>query len=338
MALPNFLLIGAEKAGTTTLAAVLESHPEIFMCEPKEPRFFSHHWERGVEWYETLFRGAGGHKAVGEASPSYTCSVGPSRIPSRIASTLEEVRFLYSVRNPIDRLVSHYRHGIRYGWFPATTSLEEAVEQCPLLTEGSQYHGQLDQFRPYFEPSLWRILVFEDWTANPESLRSAFEFLGVDRAHPISLMCRNATPEKPLYGPWLNRCSGAFRRRFPTARCPGGLRRGLEFWARALRRPIPDPEISPAFREQLIATFRPGVDRLSALCGRDLGKFWGLVTSPPEAVQDPIGRSPQARGPAQATAEVWSGHSHNALVASRTATITTRADLANARINDNAVG
>ena len=71
--LPNFLVIGAMKAGTTSLFHYLRDHPQVFLPEEKELYFFTEedNWHRGLEWYRSRFRGAGDAKAVGEASVGY---------------------------------------------------------------------------------------------------------------------------------------------------------------------------------------------------------------------------------------------------------------------------
>jgi hypothetical protein len=83
--LPNFLIIGAMRSGTTSVARQLGEHPDVFMAPQKEIHFFDFHWEKGIEWYRAQFRGAGDESAVGEASPSYLHD--PFAI-ERIAGTL----------------------------------------------------------------------------------------------------------------------------------------------------------------------------------------------------------------------------------------------------------
>src|SRR5690242_1505303 len=109
--LPNFLVIAPPKTGSTSLHRYLEAHPEVFMSEQKELRFFieQRNWNRGLAWYERHFRNAAGAKAVGEASPGYALYPLYQGVPERIASVLgTRCRFLYVVRNPVDRIRSHY--------------------------------------------------------------------------------------------------------------------------------------------------------------------------------------------------------------------------------------
>ena len=116
--LPSFLVIGAMKAGTTSLYHYLHAHPQVFMPSIKELDFFvaGGNWGRGLHWYQKQFAGAGpGAVAVGEASTMYTKYPSVDGVPERIAAHLPEVRLVYVVRDPIDRIRSHYRHRVAVG-------------------------------------------------------------------------------------------------------------------------------------------------------------------------------------------------------------------------------
>ena len=105
---PNFLIIGAGKSGTTSLWSLLGQHPEIFVSRIKEPSFFSNdeQYTRGWMWYESLFRGARGENAIGEASNSYSATgIHPDTV-RRIVESLPGVRLIYLVRNPFERMES----------------------------------------------------------------------------------------------------------------------------------------------------------------------------------------------------------------------------------------
>ncbi len=133
--IPNFLIVGAAKAGTTTVSSLLRHHPDIFISDLKEPRFFTTNWDRGLQWYRQLFEGAQDHAAVGEASVNYTSAPLESEVPRRIAQTLGDIKYVYLVRHPIERIVSHYKHAIVHRWIPKSTSFVEALEREPRITE-----------------------------------------------------------------------------------------------------------------------------------------------------------------------------------------------------------
>ena len=115
--LPTFLILGAQKCGTTSLHSLLAQHPEICMSEPKETNFFNIHFDRGLEYYrETFFNSWKGHKAVGEASPSYFFL---PYVPERIAAALPGVKMMVILRDPVKRAFSH--------WWMKTTFGDESL-------------------------------------------------------------------------------------------------------------------------------------------------------------------------------------------------------------------
>jgi Sulfotransferase domain len=180
--LPNFLVIGAMKGGTTSLYRYLREHPQIFMPSVKEPMFFSSNWKRGLEWYERLFDGADTDTvAVGEASANYTKYPHIPGVPAHIAKVLPEVRLLYLIRHPVDRMISEYHHRIAKGWDHGEGSLEKALLANESYCDFSRYAMQIDQYLEYFHPNQLLVLKSEDLkTERMQTLRRVYEFLGVD--------------------------------------------------------------------------------------------------------------------------------------------------------------
>jgi len=103
--LPNFIIIGAAKAASTWLSDCMGEHPDVFMAEIKEVRYFSVAYDRGLDWYKTHFADWNGEKAVGEANPGY---LGDDHAPARIKETLGDVPLILSMRHPVDRAYSAY--------------------------------------------------------------------------------------------------------------------------------------------------------------------------------------------------------------------------------------
>jgi hypothetical protein len=122
--LPTFLVLGAQKAGTTALFAYLREHPDVTGPPWKEVSFFDRHYARGLRWYRGNFplrgRRAG---AVGEASPSYLFH---PLAPERVRAALPDARLVAILRNPVDRAHSHYQHEVALG--REALSFEEALE------------------------------------------------------------------------------------------------------------------------------------------------------------------------------------------------------------------
>ena len=116
--LPNFIVIGAMKSGTTSLFHYLQAHPQVFMSPLKEVEFFveEKNWRRGMDWYRAQFAGASpGALAIGEASTAYTKYPEYPGVPERIASSLPDARLIYILRDPIERIRSHYQHRVLSG-------------------------------------------------------------------------------------------------------------------------------------------------------------------------------------------------------------------------------
>lgn len=112
--LPNFLIIGAAKSGTTSLYRYLRDHPQVFMAHSKELKFFASRtrWGFGPGWYAWQCSDADGAVAIGEASPSYTRYPQRRGVPERVAQVLPDARLVYLIRHPIERMRSHYLHRI----------------------------------------------------------------------------------------------------------------------------------------------------------------------------------------------------------------------------------
>jgi hypothetical protein len=182
--LPDFVVVGAAKAGTSSLARYLSLHPHIHMSRPKEPNFFNdaaHYgrWNRGILWYRSQFRSA---KAVcGEASPGYAAWPARPRVAERMGATLPAAKLIYLVRQPLDRLRSHYLMQVRQGRFEGsfdafTSAPGTADAQC-----ASRYGTQLQHFLRFYP--LERILIVESAdlaTRRDQAMATIFRYLGVD--------------------------------------------------------------------------------------------------------------------------------------------------------------
>src|SRR5690349_17383952 len=114
---PDFVIIGAMKCATTTLHEQLARQPGIFMSRPKEPNFFSDDevYARGLDWYRSLFDGAGDSALCGESSTHYTKLPSYPETVGRMARALPRPRLIYVMGHPVDRLISHFVHEVTNG-------------------------------------------------------------------------------------------------------------------------------------------------------------------------------------------------------------------------------
>jgi hypothetical protein len=205
--LPTFLVIGAMKSGTTSLFHYLQDHPEIFMSPLKEVDFFAAeaNWGRGLDWYRRQFDGAEpGVRAIGEASTSYSKYPEYAGVPERIAEILPDVRLVYVVRDPIERIRSHYQHRSLVG--AERAPLEEAVLADPRYVDCSRYAFQIEQYLRVFPRERLLVVASEDLRSDREAtIRRIYGFLGVDPSHVPSTLEREfyRTDERAAYPPFV---------------------------------------------------------------------------------------------------------------------------------------
>ncbi len=183
--LPNFIGIGAPKAGTTWLFRCLQEHSQVFVAACKETKFFDEEVITGrIAEYEKHFLDANGAIAVGEISTRYLNS---SRAPQRVSELLPNVRLFVSLRNPIEQVYSHYWHLRRQNFHESGRSnsfisFEEALEVYEnRLIAPAFYCRCLRRWLEYFDRSQLLIIFYDDICSDPQNvLRCLYSFLTVD--------------------------------------------------------------------------------------------------------------------------------------------------------------
>lgn len=177
--LPTFVVIGAMKTGTSSLASYLRVHPQVFMTTPKEPGFFSMRWDKGVPWYEALFDGAGDAVARGEASTNYTKAPVLPHVPERMAQVIPDAKLIYVVRNPVTRIRSQYVHNVANKGERRKIAI--AVRDNPDYLDFSRYAYQLGLFLEHYPRESILVISSERLRTDREaSLKDVFQFVGVD--------------------------------------------------------------------------------------------------------------------------------------------------------------
>jgi hypothetical protein len=299
MKLPNFLIIGTGKAGTTSLYHLLQQHPEIFMSPVKEPNFFAFEGEppcfRGpgddrtvnreslVRWadYCALFAGVRGERALGEASTRY---LEMPQTAARIRARLPAVRLVAILRNPVERAFASYLHHRRDGREPCVDFAEALRLEERRTREhwgfgqylsGGFYHRQLQPYWDLFPASQLRIYLYEDFVSDARALlRDLYRFLDVDDRfevdlavpHNVSGVPRSALLDEVLTGSSL---TAAIKSRLPS-----GLRERIAAAVRARRNAnLERPPIPPSTRTWLIEAYRDDVLRLQDRLDRDLSAW-----------------------------------------------------------------
>jgi len=174
------MLIGAMKSGTTSFASYLDQHPEVAITKPKEPNFFADpgNWYRGLDWYMSLFPTES--LIAGEASVMYTMVPEYVGAPERIRQLVPDVRLLYLVRDPIERMRSMFIHRAEKHQARART-LSEAIAKDPAYLAISQYGQQLNPYLELFNREQILVLTTDELRADPAALLArSFRHIGAD--------------------------------------------------------------------------------------------------------------------------------------------------------------
>lgn len=308
---PNFFIVGAAKAGTTSFAEYLGQHPQVFMSPVKEPHYFSSDIDsaripqrirpeeyfsvqplqkrhalciRRLEQYEQLFASAGDAKAIGEASPSYLYS---EVAPRRIAAEIDDPRVLIFIRNPILRAYSHFQMDVTFR-VAATKDFLEAVEldwNAPrkgwgvshLYVELGLYTSQLKRYMQWFPADRVKICLHDDYRQDARrTLLEILSFLGVEeRLDGIRVDAKHGFAWRRPMIPAMNGGSGSQSSAYRILRkaIPWGLRPKLK---RVLSR---DPRrMRRREFEAMVPHFREDIRELSSILRRDLSHW--LVPPP----------------------------------------------------------
>lgn len=279
---PNLFIIGAMKAGTSSLHNYLNSHPQIFMCTPKEPMFFSNqlHWEKGEQEYLKLFENAGDARIIGESSTDYSKAPYYSGVPARILQFNPEARFIYIMRDPVERTISHYWFHVAH--FQERRDMMTAIQQQPHYLEVSDYAMQLQLYFDTFGRERVAILTLEELQADPtKEIQKLFAWLEVDSSFvPENLEQRkNVTPRKVLWQE--NSLVGSLRNSSYWQAVKPLVPKSMRTWARSLSNTYVDREVVDL--EPVKAFLRPihlkQVATLSEMLGRQFPEWKTLYTS-----------------------------------------------------------
>lgn len=185
--IPDFIGLGAQKAGTSWIYSCLYEHPQI--CMPlKEIHFFSRqrNWSKGYEWYEEVFEPCSPDVKAGEFSTTYLFD---PLTPERIYQRYPYVKLIASLRNPVERAYSNYMNTIKSGVVHRDVLFEEAVKSHPEYIEQGRYATQLRRYLQCFPREQFLLLVYEDCLTHPlEFIQSIYRFLEIDTGFVPSML------------------------------------------------------------------------------------------------------------------------------------------------------
>ena len=277
--LPDFLVGGAPKCGTSSLAKSLAAHSEVFVPVAQEVPYFhcANYEEKGASWYASHFKKAGHRQRCGETTPDYLADAGS---PARIARDLPAVKLLFMVRDPVSRAHSHYWHRQRSGREARTFAevVRHELRSTDAETNGyllkhGRFTANLTRYRARFDDERLMVIALEDLKTRGDAIMNdVASFLSLQSA-PVLLRDNSASVPKS------EGVASAMRgfvqhqgvaKKAIRALIPDGVRRGVR---RRLLRVNAKPADKPAFdeeaRELLRGTFADERASLSALLGRD---------------------------------------------------------------------
>lgn len=284
--LPDFIIAGAQKCGTTSLHRYLAAHPDLFLPRrPQELHYFDfdQNFAKGTRWFAAHFKSAGRTQKIGQTSPLYLYD---QRVPSRMARTLPDVRLIVLLRDPAERAYSHYWHQVKKGTedLPFIEALHEeqvriardydSRRQYSYVDRG-KYAQQLARFGAFFPMTQVLLLATETLGKRPlETLDRCFDFLGVDHLPPdvVAKLAAHRFNEARLpRWPRVQRLVGRHRNRLPLV---------ASVVDKLNLRPATNPPMTGEARRFLARQFADDDARLREHFGFDTS-VWGRRARPP---------------------------------------------------------
>ena len=300
MTMPNFIIIGAAKSGTTALYKYLQQHPDIFMSKVKEPRFFAFEgetltfkgpYDHGTRFntetitdlatYEALFDGVQNETIIGEASPAYLSSA--EKASARIQHHVPQAKLIAILRQPAERAYSGFMHTVRNGW-EKNLNFAQVLEQEEQRIQdhwGALWHHQtlgfyseqLTHYYQRFPKDQMRVYLYDDLKNDaPGLMRDIFQFLEVDDSFEPD-MTKKVNMSGITRNQWLRQF---LSRPDPIKNAlkpllPKRFRQSLV--QKAKDGNLVRPSISPDIRHQLTQVYQEDILKLQDLIDRDLSTW-----------------------------------------------------------------
>jgi hypothetical protein len=268
--LPNFIAVGPPRTATTWLHEVLKGRVGL-PADIKETDFFTRFYDSGIEWYADYFRHCDGSMPIGEMGPMYFASQ-PAR--ERIAKALPECKIICSFRDPVERAYSNYRLLRRIA--PMKADFERAATTRGDLLESSRYGTHLEGWFDSFGRERVLVLIYDDLESNPQAfLDVVCDFIGIAR-FPISttqvgaerVNTVNTQPPSPRLAKIARDVVAWFvtRQRYRAA----SVVRESRIIKYMLEGGAPFPPLTAEVARRMREYYRPEIERLEMLIGRDL--------------------------------------------------------------------
>lgn len=291
--MPNFLIIGAAKSGTTALHTYLQQHPQIYMTPSKETNFFAFEGQEidfkgpgdealkefsitNLDTYQQQFKNVTNELAIGEACPLYLYHAEAAK---RIKNYIPNARLIIILRNPIERAYANFLHLIRDGREPVTDFSQALENETRRINENWEwfwhytqvgYYGeQIKNYTQLFSPEQIKIYLYEDLKSDPLSLfQDIFSFLEVDPSFQPDLTIRpnkSGMPKNKLLHKILtqpNPLKAALKPLIPAA-----IRQKIQ------HQNLAKPNLLPDAKQQLISLYQADILHCQNLINRDLSSW-----------------------------------------------------------------
>lgn len=293
MPMPNFMIIGVAKAGTTSLYRYLDQHPQVFMCPLKGTNFFGYEDARAWRWadegkppllrhfqvttieaYEATFAGATNEIAIGEVSPQYFRCPTAAR---RIYECIPDVKLVASLRNPADRAFSGFLMRTRRGEAVKST-YEELTPAASHVREGF-YYKRMKRYFEMFPRDQIKIFLFEEFKKDPAKVVvDLFDFLGVDP----DFVPNTSTRHNPAGVPKIRLLNRLFFHPTLIRATKAVLPESLQQMAKQIQQQnlTTPPKFPPDLRAELLELYREDILKLEELLDRDLSIWLEGIKQP----------------------------------------------------------
>lgn len=289
MNLPNFLVIGAAKAGTTSLYAYLKQHPQVYMSPMKGTGFFDCEGEKlnyqgpgdmqrrlpinNLKDYCAMFKGVSGEIAIGEACTDYLYS---AKAPERIYHYIPDVKLIAILRDPAQRAYSQYIGNVRDGYEPQADFAQALAEEEERIVNNWHlrwhykqrgfYYTQLKRYFKIFDPKQIKVFLYEDYLYKPkEFLKDIFKLLEVDDTFIPNMDVKRNVSKTPKNEQIYQSLT------FAKDKLPFG-KTMLNLWLERIL-PADKPKLAPEIRQQLISDYQEDILKLQNLIERDLSRW-----------------------------------------------------------------
>jgi hypothetical protein len=283
---PNFLYIGASKAGSSWIYECLREHPEVFVPEAKDIQFFDRYYDKGLEWYLNFFKGAESYKARGELSHDYFLFDG---VADKIKEDLGNIKLIACLREPLDKMISSYKYAksvylkkhVTFNEFffnSSDISTMSKYRDHNMTPQSAKYYENLLPFFELFPPDNILILFFDDLKAEPEKfIKKIYEFLEVDKNFAPNVLNKKILASGKPRNIFLSQIAyliGGLFRKIGLANLVGAIKRNKLFNQLLFKNKKFEIKVDLQTQQQIRQYYKTDLQKLEKLINKKLPEGW----------------------------------------------------------------